>query len=80
MRLTPEQRQALQAQAVRLRTGLSVDAVVDLPDLFQNLATHLEREQPSALPRFSALMAQCLAQWQRQDWIGLADSLAHEFD
>ena len=79
MNLSHELQQRLHAQATRLRIGQEVEALVALPELMSEVVQQVQQTEPSATEALAALMAQSLAQWQRQDWIGLADTLEYEF-
>ena len=79
MNLSAELQQRLLTQATRLRIGQEVEAVIALPDLMNEIVQQVQQREPAAAEAIAALLARSLAEWRRQDWIGLADTLEHEF-
>ncbi|MDE2371900.1 MAG: hypothetical protein KGN16_23225 [Burkholderiales bacterium] len=69
-------RDRLQVLAAGLRCGRSTEAAVDLPALMTDIAAALGTG--AALAALAEVMPAMVAQWQREDWIALADTLEHE--
>ncbi|MDE1927233.1 MAG: hypothetical protein KGI36_08615 [Burkholderiales bacterium] len=62
--------------AAWLRCGRSTEAAVDLPALMSEIAAELGAG--AALAALAEVMPAMVEHWQREDWIGLADTLEHE--
>lgn len=60
------------------RLGRDVEAAVAMVELFEATPGLFTGAPGAVQAQFAALLGEMLAAQQRQDWIGLADSLEHE--
>lgn len=60
------------------RLGRDVEAAVAMVALFEAAPALLARAPQALQAQFAELFGQLLAAQQRQDWIGLADSLEYD--
>ncbi len=68
----------LQAVVLLLRIGRHAEACADLPALMGDIASSLEASPAARQEQLKAHFARGLQQWERHDWLGLADTLEVE--
>lgn len=60
------------------RLGRSVEAGLDMVDVFEGAGSHLGRRSPDQQQQWVQLLTMMLACQQAQDWLGLADYMEYE--
>jgi hypothetical protein len=60
------------------RLGRSVEAALDMLDVFEVAASLFEQRPSSIKHQWTQLLMAMLACQQSQDWLGLADSMQYE--
>lgn len=76
---TVEQRIAhCTACAGLFRLGRSVEAALDMIDVFESAGSHLDKRSPDVQQQWVQLLTTMLACQQAQDWLGLADYMQYE--
>ncbi|EPJ86258.1 MAG: hypothetical protein ABWY17_00795 [Pseudomonas sp.] len=60
------------------RLGRSVEAALNMLEVFETADGLLERNSPAVRQQWSQLLVEMLACQQSQDWLGLADYMQYE--
>ncbi len=60
------------------RLGRSVEAALDMLQVFETVALLVEDSTPAVQQQWSQLLVAMLACQQSQDWLGLADYMQYE--
>ena len=71
-------RASLAALAHKLRCGFFTEACDALPALMENLAVLVSAWPAQDQQVFAAHLDAALKDWERQDWLGLADTLEYD--
>ena len=64
--------------AGQFRLGRSVEAALDMLEVFETAAGLFERSSAAVQQQWSQLLVAMLACQQSQDWLGLADYMQYE--
>ncbi|HEY4374142.1 MAG TPA: hypothetical protein VGN52_19615 [Burkholderiales bacterium] len=68
----------LTALALKLRCGFFTEACDALPAMMETLAVHVSAQPAEQQQAFALHLDAALQDWERQDWLGLADTLEYD--
>lgn len=74
----PSSEKRLAAVAMQLRCGYFTAACDALPALMEDLAGEIAARSAQRQQAFALHLDAALKDWERQDWLGLADTLEYD--